>query len=74
MKFIVSLLIGLVGSIGIIIADIFFVRWLFSLVPINDYAGLVKIVIVFVDIWLVAGLCIVPFILGTAIGTILETN
>lgn len=72
MKILMGALIGGVGSYLVILLDIKFVKWLFSLVPNNEYSGLVKILIVFIDFWFTAGLCIIPFVLGCGIGTILE--
>lgn len=72
MKILLGALIGGIGSYLIILLDIKFVKWLFVLVPDYEYSGLIKILIVFVDFWFTAGLCIIPFILGCGIGAILE--
>ena len=72
MKILMGALIGGVGSYLVILLDIKFVKWLFTLVPNNEYAGLFKILIVFIDIWVTAGLCLIPFGLGCGIGAILE--
>lgn len=72
MKILMGALIGGVGSYLVILLDIKFVKWLFTLVPNNEYFGLVKILIVFIDIWMTAGLCVIPFLLGLGIGSILE--
>jgi hypothetical protein len=73
-KILIGGAIGLLGSWGIVVLDIKFVKWLFSMVPVSDWAGLIKIVIVFIDIWATAGLCILPFILGLAIGGVLAQD
>lgn len=70
----VGCIVGLVGSTCVILLNIKFVHWLFSLVPVGEYASLTKVGIVFIDLWLTLGLCLLPFLLGFAIGTILETK
>jgi hypothetical protein len=74
MKILISGIIGLLGSWGIIVLDIKFVRWVFTMVPVSDWAKLIKILIVFIDIWFTAGICMLPFVLGMLIGNILEQN
>ena len=49
-----SVISGVVAFIGCIIGDVFLVRWLFSLVP--EGYGWAKILIVFADIWFLAGM------------------
>ena len=72
MKFFIGMLIGLAGSALAICLDIRLVQYLFSLVPPSGYAKLIKMAIVFIDIWLTAGLCLLPFVLGFGIGAILS--
>lgn len=72
MKILMGALIGGVGSYLVILLDIKFVKWLFALVPDSEYSGLIKILIVFIDFWFTAGLCLIPFGLGCGIGAILE--
>lgn len=71
-KLLFGSIIGLLGSIGVVICDIRFVKWLFSFVPVSEYAGLIKIVIVFIAIWITAGICIIPFVVGISIGALLS--
>jgi len=41
-------------------------------IPQTDWSGLLKVVIIFVDVWLTLGVCILPFVLGFFIGSVLE--
>ena len=70
-KFLISSVIGLLGSWGVVVLDIKFVKWLFTMIPVCEWAGLVKIAIIFVDIWFTIGLCILPFVLGILLGGVL---
>jgi len=72
MKFLISLLIGITGSIVVILFDIKLVIWIFSLVPQTEWTEIIKVLIVFVDIWTTAGICLIPIWLGIAIGTVLS--
>lgn len=74
MKIVVGSIIGLIGSSIIILFDIKFVKWLFTLLPQTEWTGFAKVVIIFVDIWLVGGICILPFALGFFIGTFLQSR
>ncbi|MFA5154184.1 MAG: hypothetical protein WC554_16660 [Clostridia bacterium] len=74
MKILVGCVIGVIGSAIAIFFDIKLVKWIFTLIPASEWAGLVKIGVVFVDFWLTAGLCVIPFALGLMIGTILENR
>jgi hypothetical protein len=70
-KILIGSVIGLLGSWGVIVLDIKFVKWIFTMIPVCEWAGFVKIVIIFIDIWFTLGLCILPFALGIGIGGIL---
>ena len=72
MKTLVGAIIGLIGSIVVIILDIKLIHYIFTLIPLNDWTGFIKILIIFIDIWFVAGLCFIPFVLGIFIGNLLE--
>jgi hypothetical protein len=73
-KVLIGAIIGLIGSVIIIMLDIKFVHYLFSLLPASEWTGIAKVVVVFIDIWATLGLCVMPFILGLGIGATLEKN
>ena len=62
------IIIGLIISILIIFFDVLFLKYIFSLIPESEWKGLIKIVIIFIDIWFAAGICIFPIFIFTAIG------
>ena len=74
MKMLVGIIIGLIGSIVVILFDIHLVKYILTLVSVSDYAGLRKVVIVFISIWLTAGICIIPFAIGFCWGEFLENK
>jgi len=72
MRFLICLLLGILSSYGVILLNMQFIKWLWSLIPINQWTGLVKIAVLFVDFWFTAGLCILPFLLFFMLGAIIE--
>ena len=66
-KILFRFILPLVFSIIVILLDINLVKYIINLVPTNandlagltKWAGLIKVAIVFIDIWLTAGLIIV---------------
>ena len=73
-KFWVPLVVGGVGSAIVIWADVKVVQWMFAKVPASEWAGLVKVIIVFFDVWLTAGICLLPILGGMSLGAYLYEN
>jgi len=74
MKFLLGILIGLLGTTALVILDVKLVKYILTFVPQNDWAGLISVIIILVDIFLTAGICIIPFVVGFSIGAFLETR
>ena len=72
MKIVVGTIIGIIGSILIIWGNINLVRYVLTLVPSSDWSGLIKIIIIFIDVWFTAGLCLIHSLIGVIVGSILE--
>jgi hypothetical protein len=72
MKILVGMVLGLIGSAVLVLLDINLVKFIFTLVPQSDWSGLIKVAVVFVDIWFTGAICILPFVFGFMIGGMLE--
>lgn len=75
MRFLIGLLTGLLGSSILIWLNIKLMKYVLSLVPTtSNWAGLIKVLLVFADIWLVGGIVALPIIVGIVFGTYLENK
>lgn len=73
-KLLICGLIGVICSAVLVFLDVKFVQYVFSVIPqsVGQWMGLLKIAIVFMDIWLTFGICAIPFFLSMGLYQAIE--